>query len=137
MKYARIAMLKYIPWSKNNPLPEMCDTSTLELFDDFMKSEHCPLSIPIELEWAKNRIEMWKRGISEPTNDEITESHIDDETRELINIANNLVERSNLFETLENEGYDIGRNYNWCNRLNKVCEHNVIHDAYRTISIHT
>jgi hypothetical protein len=130
-KYARTEMLKYIPWSKNNPLPEMNDTTTLELFDDFMKSEHCPLSIPIELERAKNRIEMRKRGISEPTNDEITESQelhcdIDDETRELINITNNLVERSNIFETLENEGFDIGRNYNWCNRLNKVSEHNVL-----------
>ncbi len=51
----------HMPWSKYNPLPEMNDTTILELFEDFQKSAHCPLSVLISLERAKNRNEMRKK----------------------------------------------------------------------------
>jgi hypothetical protein len=54
-------MLMHMPWSKYNPLPEMNDTTILELFEDFQKSAHCPLSVLISLERAKNRNEMRKK----------------------------------------------------------------------------
>ncbi len=38
----------------------------------------------------------------------------------LVNIANNLLERSNIYDSLENEGFDIGRDYDWSKRLNQV-----------------
>ena len=123
--YARMEMLKHMPWSKCNPLPEMNDTTILELFKDFLESSHCPLSVLISLERAKNRNEMRKKGISEPISEDILESQhvysdIDEETKDLVNIANNLLERSSISDSLENEGFDIGRDYDWSKRLYEV-----------------
>jgi hypothetical protein len=100
---ARMEMLKHMPWSKCNPLPEMNDTTILELFEHFYKSAHCPLSVLISLERTKNRNEMRKNGISEPVSEDTLESQhvysdIDEETKDLVNIANNLLEISNIYE---------------------------------------
>jgi hypothetical protein len=123
--YARMEMLKHMPWSKYNPLPEMNDTTILKLFEDFLKSTHCPLPVLISLERAKNRHEMRKKGINEPVSEDILESQhvysdIDEDTKDLVNIANNLLEKHNIYESIENEGFDIGRQYDWSKRLHRV-----------------
>lgn len=124
-KFARVEILKHMPWSKNNPLPDINETNVIEQFEEFRKSEHCPVSVLIALERAKNRVEMKKKGYTEPTTEDIEESQlmdpvIDEETRDLVHLTNNLVERTNIFESLENSGFDIGRNYEWSKRINKV-----------------
>lgn len=124
-KYARVEMLKHIPWSKDVPLPEMNDDNILHLFEEFRKSPNCPSSVNISLERIKNRIEMRKKGYTEPISEEIEESQyldsdIDDEIRDLVNLANNLMEQTNMFESLEQAGFDIGKNYDWSKRFNKV-----------------
>jgi hypothetical protein len=118
-------MLKHIPWSKDVPLPEMNDDNILHLFEEFRKSPNCPSSVNISLERIKNRIEMRKKGYTEPISEEIEESQyldsdIDDEIRDLVNLANNLMEQTNMFESLEQVGFDIGKNYDWSKRFNKV-----------------
>ena len=123
--YARVEMLKHIPWSKDKPLAKMTDTTILELFEDFKKSPHCPLSVTISVERAKNRIELRKKGITEPVSDETIESQhidsdIDDDTRALLNVANNILENQNIFQILENSGFDIGQRYDWSKRINTV-----------------
>ncbi len=72
--YARLKMPQQIPWSEWNPLPQMNDTTILQLFEDFLKSAHIPLSVSICLERAKNRYEMHKKGINEPVHEVIQES---------------------------------------------------------------
>jgi hypothetical protein len=52
----------------------MNDTTILQLFEDFLKSAHIPLSVSICLERAKNRYEMHKKGINEPVHEVIQES---------------------------------------------------------------
>ena len=123
--YARVEMMKHIPWGKHNPLPDMNDTNILNLFEEFRKSDHCPVSVNIALERAKNRIEMRKKGYKEPIAEEVEESQflnsdIDEETRELVNVANNLSEQTNMFESVEQKGFDIGREYDWSKRFHKV-----------------
>jgi hypothetical protein len=123
--YARVEMMKHIPWGKHNPLPEMNDTNILNLFEEFRKSDHCPVSVNIALERAKNKIEMRKKGYKEPIAEEVEESQflnsdIDEETRDLVNLANNMSEQTNMFESLELKGFDIGREYDWSKRFHKV-----------------
>ena len=123
--YARVEMLKHIPWSKTNPLPEMNDTNILEIFEEFRRSDHCPISVNIALERAKHKIEMRKKGFKEPIGEEIEESQnidsdLDQETKDLVNLANNLSEQSNIFDSLEQQGLDIGREYDWCKRFHEV-----------------
>ncbi len=68
---------------------------------------------------------MRKKGYKEPIAEEIEESQlmnsdIDEETRELVNLANNLLEQTNMFESLEQKGFDIGREYDWSKIFTKV-----------------
>jgi hypothetical protein len=65
-----------------------------------------------------------KKSISEPVIGILESQHvysnIDEETKDLVNIASNLLERSNIYESFENAGFDIGREYDWSKRLNQV-----------------
>jgi hypothetical protein len=45
---------------------------------------------------------------------------VDEETRDLVHLTNNLMERTNMFESLENSGFDIGKIYEWSKRINRV-----------------
>jgi hypothetical protein len=68
---------------------------------------------------------MCKKGCTEPIAEEIEESQcldsdVDDETRDLVNLANNLMEQTIMFESLEQAGFDIGKNYDWSKRFNNV-----------------
>ncbi len=124
-KYAQVEMLKHIPWSKDVSLPEMNDDNILDLFEDFRKSPNCPSSVNISLERIKNRIEMRKKGCTEPIAEEIEESQcldsdVDDEIRDFLNLVNSLMEQTNMFESIEQAGFDIGKNYGWSKRFKKV-----------------
>jgi hypothetical protein len=68
---------------------------------------------------------MKQRGYSEPIAEQIeecqlTDSNIDEETKELVHIVNNLSERTDIFESFENTGFDVGRNYDWSRKFSKV-----------------
>ncbi len=124
-KYARVEMLKHITWSKDMQLPEMNDDNILDLFEEFRKSSNFPLSVDIPLERIKTRIEMHWKGYCATVIEEIEESwllnsDIDDETQDLVNLASNLMEYTNIFEYLEQAGFDIGKNYDWSKKFNKV-----------------
>jgi DNA-directed RNA polymerase specialized sigma subunit len=103
----------------------MNDTNILEIFEEFRRSDHCPISVNIALERAKHKKEMRKKGFKEPIGEEIEESQnidsdLDQETKDLVNLANNLSEQSNIFDSLEQQGLDIGREYDWCKRFHEV-----------------
>jgi hypothetical protein len=66
-------MPKHIPWSKTNPLPDMNDANVLNLFEEFRKSDHCPVSVNIALEFFQPRLEMHIKGFTEPIAEEIEE----------------------------------------------------------------
>ncbi len=107
--FARVEILKHMPWSCNNPLSELNETVILEQFEEFRKGKFCPISVSIAIERAKNRLEMKQRGYSKPIAEQIeecqlTDTNIDEETKELVHIANNLSERTDIFESFENTG---------------------------------
>jgi hypothetical protein len=123
--FARIEMLKHIPWSDCHPLPELNDLTKIPLFEEFLNSDHCPLSVSISLERAKNRVEMRKKGIDEPISEEIIHltqisENIDEDTKHLLCMVSNLLDSNNIFDSLENNGFDIGRQNDWGKRINKV-----------------
>jgi len=123
--FARVEMLKHIPWSDCHLLPELNDLTTIPLFEEFLNSDHCPLSVSISLERAKNRVEMRKKGIDEPISEEIihptqNSENIDEDTKHLLCIVSNLLDSNNIFDSSENDGFDIGRNNIWGKRINKV-----------------
>lgn len=128
--FARVEMLKHIPWSEHKPLPELNDLTTIPLFEKFLKSSHCPLSVSISVERAKHKVEMRRKGIKEPTSDEPLEQmhnadNMDEDTEHLLCMVTNILESENIFECLENSGFDIGRQYDWSTRLNKVSPSNL------------
>jgi hypothetical protein len=123
-----VELLKHKPWSKNNSLPILNNESTLEIFEEFRKSEKCPVSVNLALERVKNRQEMRKRGYVEPTTDELEMSQpispdADDDTRDVVHATNYLIETTNVFAGMEQKGFDIGRNYDWSRRINIVSTH--------------
>jgi hypothetical protein len=52
--------------AQTNPLPEMNDTNILDIFEEFNKSDHCPISVNIALERVKHKLEMHRKGFKEP-----------------------------------------------------------------------
>ena len=89
----------------------------LELQDnqDFqLQKTNCPLSVYISLEQAKNKTGMIKRGLKEPITEDIEESQYlntieDRETSELIHVANNMIETTNVLDSIEQAGWDMGK----------------------------
>jgi hypothetical protein len=118
-------LLKHKPWSKHHLLPTLSDEVTLDIFEEFRKSDKCPLSVNIALERAKIRKEMQKRGYTEPVAEEVIESQpinpeINDESRDPIHVTNHLIDTTDTFNDFEQHGFDLGKNYDWSRRINDV-----------------
>ncbi len=118
-------MLKPIPWSKDFHIPEMNDNNILYLFEEFRNISNCPSSVNISREGINNRIKMNKNGYTEHIAEDIEQSQFLDsdiynETQDLVNLANTLMEQTNMFESLEQVGFDIGKNYDQSKRFIKV-----------------
>lgn len=125
LNYARVELLKHRPWSKYYPLPTLTDDNTLNIFEEFRNSDQCPLSVNIALERVKNRKERQKRGYVEPTSEDVEVSQaihpdMDNETKDVVNATNHLMDTTNVFASMEDDGFDIGRNYDWSTRINVV-----------------
>lgn len=123
--YARIELLKHKPWNQNQPLQNHEDNSIIKEFEEFVKSDKCPLSVSISLERAKNRSEMIKRGLKEPITEDVEDSQYldtieDQDTLELIHVSNNMIETTNVLDSMEQAGLDMGKEYDWGKRINQV-----------------
>jgi hypothetical protein len=111
--FARTEMIKHIPWHKNNPLPATLTLANyIKLFNNFKESRYCPASVPIAIERAQNRVQNYQKGIKEPISEETIESQpLDNDTQDLLKTSTNLRETINIFEKLEQQGLDIGKQY--------------------------
>jgi hypothetical protein len=75
-----------------------------------MRKSDCYLvSVSISLEWVK----MDMSCMSEPVAQEVEELHslypnVDRETKVLVHVESNLIETTNMLETIEQSGFDIG-----------------------------
>jgi hypothetical protein len=68
---------------------------------------------------------MRKRGYVEPTAEDVEISQPihkdeDDEVRDLVHARNHLMDTSNMFTSMEENGFDVERNYDWSTRINNV-----------------
>jgi hypothetical protein len=131
-------LIKHVPWHKQNPLPIITETNYIKLFKHFHNSQYCPTSVSISVKRAQNRIERLKRGIKEPISEEITESqpleeNVNEDVKIILQATTNINEMSNIFDKLEQQGLDIGKNYNWNKKIYKVntflCMH-LVHHIY-------
>ncbi len=67
----------------------------------------------------------YQKSIKEPISEETTElqpidNYINLDTQDLLKISTNLRETINIFEILEQQGLDIGKQYKWDKRIYKV-----------------
>ncbi len=97
----------------------------IDEFQEFLKTEQCPLPVKLNYERAKVNCDLLKRGIPEAVAEEIESSApydgLDDpDTIDILNTAENMVETTNTLENLENSGLNIGRNYEWGKHLFQV-----------------
>jgi len=125
INFARTEMIKHIPWHKPNPLPILTEANYIKLFKDFQETPFCPTSVSISIERAQNRVQNYQKGLKEPISEEITESqpvenYVNLDTQDLLKTTTNLRETTDIFETLEQQGLDIGRHYKWDKRIYKV-----------------
>ncbi len=93
-----------------------------DLFTKFCASSLCPTSVSISIKRAQNRTENYQKGFKEPTSEEVIESQpidntIDNDTQDLLKTTTNLRDTIDIFEKLEKDGLDIGKNYRWDKRI--------------------
>ena len=122
-KYARSEIVKHKPWSSKNPLPTNPDW--VAMFEDFLLSEECPISVKVSFERAKRRYDDRNRGIQEPFQADLEESAptdnlFDEEVDEVIALSETLGYTKDEFESLEKSGFDVGKTYDWSKRMYKV-----------------
>jgi len=115
--------VKHKPWSSKNPLPTNPDW--VAMFEDFLLSEDCPISVKVSFERAKRRYDDRNRGIQEPFQADLEESAptdnlFDEEVDEVIALSETLGYTKDEFESLEKSGFDVGKTYDWSKRIYKV-----------------
>jgi len=125
INFARTEMIKHIPWHKNQPLPPITEENYISMFNNFQKTQYYPPSVYISIKRAQNRIENYQKGIKEPTSNEVVNSqpvqnNISTDIQDLLKTTTNLKDTTNIFEKLEQQGFDIGKHYNWNKRIYKV-----------------
>jgi Na+/phosphate symporter len=118
-------MMKYIPWHKNHPLPPNTKENYISMFNNFQKTQYYPPSVSISIKRAQNRIENYQKEIKEPMSNEVVNSqpvqnNISTDIQDLLKTTTNLKDTANIFEKLEQQGFDIGKHYNWNKRIYKV-----------------
>ena len=115
--------MKHKPWSSKNPLPTNPDW--VAMFEEFLLSEDCPISVKVSFERAKRRYDDRNRGIQEPFQADLEESAptdnlFDEEVDEVIALSETLGYTKDEFESLEKSGFDVGKTYDWSKRIYKV-----------------
>ena len=123
ISYARSEILKHMPWSQKNPLPNDCDWVTL--FQDFLNDARCPHSVTIGYERAKLRHELRKKGIEEACQPDTEHSNPtddldDDEIGDVIAISESMGYTTDEMDNLEKSGFFIGKDYEWWKRIHTV-----------------
>ena len=123
--YARSEILKHMPWSERNPLPNDCDWVTL--FEEFRNDPRCPYSVTIAYERAKLRHELRQRGIEEAFQPDIEHSNPtddldDDEIGDVIALSESMGYTTDEMDNIEKSGIHIGRDYEWWRRIYTVSQ---------------
>ncbi|MFM7978634.1 MAG: hypothetical protein ACKPKO_04900, partial [Candidatus Fonsibacter sp.] len=114
--YARTELMKHMPWNNINKLPSEDDM--INQFHNFIQQENCPLSVKLSFQRSKLKTEQLKRGFQERVvvdqeDSNPVDSTIDQETSDALQLTQNLAASTNEFENIENDGFDVGKNYNW------------------------
>jgi hypothetical protein len=93
-------------------------------FTTFLQHPKCPTSVKLAFECAKLKHQQMTRNFKEVISHDQEHSNPvspdDCDTIELLATSNGLSNISDNFEVLENDGFDIGKNYDWSNRIFKV-----------------
>lgn len=121
--YARVELLKHKPWSACNGLPS--EDNMIKEFINFLEDAKCPSSVRLSLERAKLKNLQQKCGLKEATSPDQQHSnpinpseHTD--TIEVIAATHGIGSTTDEFQNIENNGLDIGRNYDWSKRYYEV-----------------
>ena len=121
--YARSIIMIHKPWSKNDPLPQ--DHDFIDVFNDFINTDSCPISVKVSYERAKKREEDKTLGriepISEDREDSTSTDDLDDnEVEDAIALTATLGDTMNILDYIGGEQMDFGLNYDWAQRLYTV-----------------
>jgi hypothetical protein len=121
--YARSEILKHMPWSQKNPLPN--DSDWIAIFEEFVQKETCPYSVKIAYERAQLRYELKKRGIVEACQPDIEHSNPtddldDDEIGDVVALSESLGYTTNEIDNIEKSGIFLGKDYDWSKRIHTV-----------------
>jgi hypothetical protein len=120
--YARVELMKHKPWSTSHQLSS--DDELINKFTTFLQDPKCSTSVKLSFERAKLKHQQMTRNFKEVISPDQEHSNPvspdDRDTIELLATMNGLSNISDNFEVLENDGLDIGKNYDWSNRIFKV-----------------
>jgi hypothetical protein len=117
--YARTELMKHMPWSSNKQLPPEDDM--IATFQHFIDEQSCPLSVKLSFERSKLKVEQFKRGYQERVVYDQIESNpidgaIDEDTSNALLLTQPLAAATNEIENIENDGLDLGKEYDWSKR---------------------
>jgi len=121
--YARSVLLVHKPWSNLNTIPT--DDSYVALFNEFIVSPQCPLSVKVSFERAKLREQDRRRGREETTaedteNSAPTENLHDTELDDAIALTSALADTMDIFDYIGGQEMDLGIHYHWSHRWFQV-----------------
>jgi len=121
--YARSVLLIHKPWSNLDRIPT--DDDYITLFNEFIVSPQCPLSVKVSFERAKLREQDRIRGRQETVTEEIENSapteHLQDtELDDAIALTSALADTMDIFDYLGGQEMDLGVCYDWSYRWFKV-----------------
>jgi hypothetical protein len=134
--YARSELLKHLPWGRKNPMPNDCDLITM--FKQFLENPKCPVGVRLGFERAKLRKELKEKGIQEAFQPDIehssnTDDVDDDEVGEVIALTESLGYTEDELEKLENNGFFLGKDYDWGKRIYTVSNPTIHHTRFGII----
>ena len=129
ISYARSEILKHMPWSQKNPMPNECDW--VAIFKEFLQDPSCPAGVKLGFERAKLRYELRRKGIQEVFQPDTEHSNAtddldDDEIGDVIALSESLGYTEDELDKMEENGFCIGRDYDWGRRVYTVSNNCII-----------
>jgi hypothetical protein len=129
ISYARSEILKHMPWSQKNPMPNECDW--VAIFKEFLQDPSCPAGVKLGFERAKLRYELRGKGIQEVFQPDTEHSNAtddldDDEIGDVIALTESLGYTEDELDKMEENGFCIGRDYDWGRRVYTVSNNCII-----------
>jgi len=123
ISYARSEILKHMPWSQKNPMPNDCNW--VAIFKEFLQDPSCPAGVRLGFERAKLRYELRGKGIQEAFQPDTEHSNAtddldDDEIGDVIALTESLGYTEDELDKMEDGGFCIGRDYDWGRRVYTV-----------------